>query len=342
MKQLDEIEINLYDCLNIIKKYKKVIVSIIAGSIFVSFGMVCWDICLRQDMFKMVMYVEPGSVGNDKIGEPIPLDSVSMINKRIKNKVYHWKINKEAAERFPGVSLNFDIYNSGETNLIEISSMQKENSVTKGIELMNYLFVELHNDNRERLEIQRREIRDKVKSIGTAIKTKKNMLTLNEKKLELSKQRKDLLYDDIKRIENNINELGDVRKKIAENGSSEIYMNFFGPDAVLTNISRSRDLKDQYDNLLSEKEKIVLVDEEILRDEIENLEYQKNMLSSSERDIYNIKLFKSPQAEKVISNKWRFYPVGGVIAGLIIGLFIAISMESWRKYKPGNLSLKTG
>lgn len=332
-EQLKEMEINLYDYLEIMRKYKKIIIFVLTVSVIMSFGMLYRAIRLCPEMFKVIMFIEPGTIEIKDDGKKIPLDSTEEINKRIKNRVFRWGLNKEVETLFLGVSLNFDVSNPEETDLIEVTSIQEKDSVAKCIDLMNDLFVKLSDDNSERIKSQKRKIKLQLENVNTAIKTKENMIKLQKKNLEIFNQTEEKLRTDIKMVENNIKELAPLRRALAERENG-VAVNYLSPDIILDNVNFSRKLEDQRDKILSEKEEIVLLDIKCVEQEIEDLNSQKDYLFLSEANIRNIMLYRQPKAERFILDKKKWvYPAGGIVIGLIIGLFIAFSMESWRKYK---------
>ncbi|MFH1548803.1 MAG: hypothetical protein ABID32_05815 [Candidatus Omnitrophota bacterium] len=106
-EQLKEIEINLYDCLEAMRKRKKVVIFILAISVVISLGVMRRDVFLRPGMFEIAMFLDPGIIGIAESGEKIYLNSVGSIGKEVKDKVYRWRLNEELGDRSPCVSLDF-------------------------------------------------------------------------------------------------------------------------------------------------------------------------------------------------------------------------------------------
>lgn len=332
-EQLREIEINLYDCLEIMRKRKKIIIFILAVSVFISFGMLQRAIFLRPGMFEIAMFFEPGVIETAENGKKIQLDSADTIDKKIKDKVYRWQITEQLKDRFPGVDLNFDVSNPKGTNLVKIVSLQRKSSVTRGIDLMNYLFVEISNDNEEKIKNRQREIKLQLEDISKTIELKENTIEFQKKTLEIFKSKEEKLTKKINAIEDNIKELKPLRKAMAEK-ENEISVNFLSPDIVLNNITYLRDLENQYDEMLSERGEITLISITTLENELRELKRRKENMSLKRADICNVSLYREPKVERFVFNHNKLaYPIGGTIVGLIIGVFAVLSMESWRKYK---------
>jgi len=83
------------------------------------------------------------------------------------------------------VNLDFNASNPAETDLVKITSTQEKNSVTKGIEMMNDLFVKLVDDNKEKIEAKKKQLKTEVDDISAAIVMKQSMLELHKKNIEM-------------------------------------------------------------------------------------------------------------------------------------------------------------
>jgi len=332
MIQVQEINFNLYSFFKTIKKHWKMVLSIVVISTVISISTMGIKFFSTPKLYEITMFVDPGTI-NVVNGKEIPLDSASEIDKRIKDKVYKWSIDKEPIKLFAGVDLNFDVSNPKNTDLTKITSVQTENDVKNGIKLMNELFVKLVDDNREKIKAKKKQLRAKVGDIDAAILAKESIIELREEKLKILTQKEERLLNTMTLIENNIKELNFINeelKKIETNPSVKLS----GFDAVVRNINGLQDLQDQYNSILSEKEKLITSNNKQIEKEIRNLNCQKDDIRLEESNIRNIKIYGEPKAERVISNQklWP-YPIGGAIMGLAIGLSCACLAELRKKYK---------
>ena len=82
MVQVQEININLYDFFETVKKHWKMVLSIVAISIGISISMMGIKFFSTPELYAITMFIEPGMISgaNEK---KIPLDSANEIDKRL-------------------------------------------------------------------------------------------------------------------------------------------------------------------------------------------------------------------------------------------------------------------
>lgn len=332
MIQMQEININLYNLCETVKKHRKMVLSIAAISIVISMSTMGIKIFSTPKLYEITMLIEPGAISVAG-GQEKPLDSASEIDKRIKDKAYKWNLNKKTIRSFDGVDLNFDVSQPKQTNLIKITSVQRKNNAEKGIKLMNGLFVKLVDDNREKIKAKKRQLRVNIGEIDAAILAKENMIELQKAKLKTLTQKEERLLNTMVLLENNIKELNFINEELKKR-KIKLSVKLSGFDAVLHNVNRLQDLQNQYDAVLSEKETLMKVDSKQTKKEIKNLNCQKDDINLAEANLRNIAIYGKPKTERVILNqKLWFYPIGGAIMGFVIGSFLACLIELRKKYK---------
>ena len=232
MIQVQEITFNLYDFFKTVKKHWKMVLSIVAISTVISISMMGIKFFSTPELYEISMFIEPGTI-SEANGNKIPLDSANEIDKRIKNKVYRWKLKEELIKPFAGVNLNFDVLNPEETDLVKIISIQKKNNVVNGIKLMNALFVEFYDDNEGKIKIKKMQLKERLDDINETIAAKNNMIelqkenviTLNKRKKSLRSSRKrynaslsekeKICLDDNKQTEKEIKTLNFQKNKVS-------------------------------------------------------------------------------------------------------------------------------
>jgi len=332
MIQVQEINMNLYDFFETIKKHWKIVLSVVVISTIVSMGTMGIKIFSTSKLYEIAMFIDPGaiSVVNGKV---VLIDSAKEIDERIKNKVYKWSINEDPVKPFIGVDLNFNVSSPKQTNLVKITSVQKKNDVKKGIKLMNDLFGKLVDDNREKIKAKKMKLRAKASDIDVTILAKKNIIELQEEKLKTLTQKEERLLGAMVLIENNLKELNLINEEL-KGIETEAYVKLSGSEAVICNIDRLQDLQNRYDSVLSEKEKLKLANNKQIEEEIRNLNYQKDDIRIEEANIRNITTYDKLKVERIISDqKLWVYPIGGAIMGLVIGSFLACIIELRKKYE---------
>ncbi|MBL7073583.1 MAG: hypothetical protein ISS33_07465 [Candidatus Omnitrophica bacterium] len=332
MIQVQEININLYDFFETVKKHWKMILCVVIMSTIVSLSTMGIKIFSTPKLYEITMLIEPGVIGAAG-GQEKPLDSAGEIDKRIKDKVYKWNLDEDSIKSFAGVDLNFDVSKPKQTNLIKITSVQRKDNVEKGLKLMSDLFVKLVDDNREKIRAKKRQLRANIGELDAAILAKENMIELQKEKLKTLIQKEERLLNTMVSMENNIKELNFINEELKKR-KIKPSVKLSGFDAVLHNVNRLQDLQNQYDTVLTEKETLMTINSKQAKKEIRNLNCQKDDLRLAEANVRNIAIYGEFKTEKVISNqKLWFYPVGGVIVGLVIGSFLACLIELRKKYK---------
>jgi len=331
MIQVQEITFNLYDFFKTVKKHWKMVLSITAISTVISISTMGIKIFSTPKLYEITMFIEPGTISAAN-GKKTPLDSAREIDKRIKDKVYKWRLDEELIKSFFGINLNFDVSQPKQVDLIKITSVQKANNVERSIKSMNDLFGKLVNDNREKISEKKRLLRAKIGDIDVTILAKENMIELRNKKLKTLTQKEERLQGNMMSIENNIKELNRIVEKLREMEiNSSVKLSSI--DAVLHNVNRLQDLQSQYDSVLSEKEKLLAVNSKQAEKEIRNLNLQKDDIHLEESNMCNITMYGELKAERIISNQklWP-YPIGGAIMGFVFGLSLACIIELRKKY----------
>ena len=333
---LVEDEINLRDYIDVILKYKWLIIAIVLVSTIIT-GVLSFSV---PKVYEVSMTIEPGYIGITEEGKFIYIDSTENIKTKIEKGIFDSKIINKLNLDDKKVKLKFNIDNPKNSELIKISLKKVEGETNTGINILNQLYAKLSENYKEIVEFKKDDIDKKVYVFSSNIKNYKNDILLQEENLKILKQREESLITEIDKVNINTTKLlsnrEDLFNKKDEDGiSSLLYTN-----TIQQNISYLNQLNNQMFNLRERGEGITSQIKRIKND-IEDLTVKIESLNSSKNYVHSVKIIQEPKVSPypVAPKKKQKVAIAGM-ASLMFAVFLVFFIEFMRTSKPSDKNRK--
>lgn len=327
-----EQEINLRDWIEVIIKYKKLILAIFLISVIAT-AIVSF---LMPKGYRVSMIIEAPVFDISDKGEKFYFDSSENIKAKIESEVFNSKITNKLNLDPKKNRLKFNVSFLANTKLIKINLERNEKQKDLGLKILNQLFDELSNSYKDILESKNIEIEKQIQILSNNIIVKSNEIELHEKNLKEQEVRANKLIDEIKETKNKLEKWTDkIEPSLNKNGRQEEMPTLFYLNIVQQNITYLNQMNGQLAELETSREQMK-VENKNLQKEIENLRIEIEKLNLGKIYMHNVKLVKEPLvSEYPIRPNKKLNVVKAGIASLMFGIFLAFFMEYWKKSKSG-------
>ena len=289
-ERLVEDEINLRDYINVILKYKWLIIAIVLSSTIIA-GILSFS---KPKVYEVSMAIEPGYIGITGQGKYIYIDSAENIKIKVEQGVFNSRIVNTVGLDDKKAKLKFDVNNTKNSELLLVTLKKVEDETTAGINMLNQLYVELSESYKEIVEFKKNSIDREMSIIFNSIGDYKNDILLQQEKLKILKQKEESLIAKISKVNINTTELYSDRGNVLNREDEKAIVVLVFTSIIQQNISYFNQLNNQLFSL-REKEEGITNQIKKIENDIKNLTTKRENLDLSKSYIHSVKLIQEPE-----------------------------------------------
>jgi len=317
-----EDEISLIDLLLVIWKWKwliivGVVVSVVSAAV-ISFQM--------PRVYDISMFVEPGIVGVDEVGNILYSDSSANISNKIAGGVYNRKLEEMFSQQKPDTHITFRSALVKGSKVIKISSRWNEEKTDLGIKVSRRLLNLLDEEYETVIQPIRNNYEQQITQRLNSLENIQSVLKLQQAMSMKVKQRKEELLEEMRGVQENINKILQQRNSYRQSDSDRSSFLILHSMVIEQN-GVYRQLKYQVFDL-EIREKDIEVETIHLKKSIDDVVAEMNDLKYKKGLISNIKVVQQPEVSPnpVAPKKKQIILLAGM-ASLLIFIFLAFFIE---------------
>jgi len=331
-ERLVEDEINLRDYINVILKYKWLIIAIVLSSTIIA-GILSFS---KPKVYEVSMAIEPGYIGITGQGKYIYIDSAENIKIKVEQGVFNSRIVNTVGLDDKKAKLKFDVNNTKNSELLLVTLKKVEDETTAGINMLNQLYVELSESYKEIVEFKKNSIDREMSIIFNSIGDYKNDILLQQEKLKILKQKEESLIAKISKVNINTTELYSDRGNVLNREDEKAIVVLVFTSIIQQNISYFNQLNNQLFSL-REKEEGITNQIKKIENDIKNLTTKRENLDLSKSYIHSVKLIQEPEVSSnpVAPKKKQMVAIAGM-ASLMFAVFLVFFIEFMKTSKPSD------
>jgi len=334
-EHLAEGEIDLRDCINVVVKRKKFILSLVFASVIVTAVLSF----LMPKNYDVSMVIEPpvygiavseGS-GDVKIQY---LDLANNIAEIIKSGAFDLRIIEVLNLEDKGIMSKLKVSQLKDTYFVKISLEQNKKLFETGKKILNVLFQQITFRYREIVSNRKEQYVKIIENINNSIVTVNNEINQRQQSYKILGEREKELEKEIKSISENTGRLLLQRESLLKASKTNEISSLLFTTTIQQNISYSNQLNNELSNLHIKMEEI-LTQIKNLQNGIDDkkIEIEKNNLAKDR--VLNIKMIQEPTVSPLPVGPWKLLVVAiAGILSLMLGVFLAFFMEFWQKGAP--------
>jgi capsular polysaccharide biosynthesis protein len=331
---IEEDEIDLRECVNVVVKRKKFILSLVITSVIVT---ALFSLLLPKT-YVVSMVLEPPVFGitieGNNGGVTVQyLDSANNIAEIIKSGAFDSKILEALNLEDKAMMSKLQVSQIQDTSFLKVSLKQHLKSIEIGKKVLNALFQQIASRYQEVISGRKKEYEKIIENINNEIANLNNAIKQGQQSYKILEEREKSLSEEAKAISENTRQLLHQREYLLNTTVSNGVSSLLFTSTIQQNISYSNQLNNELSDLRTKSE-ATLTQIKSLQIDIENkkIEIEKNNLMISR--IFNIRAIQEPTISPLpVGMRKLILVVIASICSLLVGVFLAFFMEYWQKGK---------
>jgi uncharacterized protein involved in exopolysaccharide biosynthesis len=331
---IQEDEIDLRECINVIIKRKKLILSLVFASVIITAVLSF----LTPKTYTVSMILEPpiygitADAGSGDVKVQY-LDSANNIAEIIKSGAFDSKIIGVLNLQDKGIMSRLKVSQTPNTFFLKVYLDQPVKLLETGKKILNTLCQQISSRYQAVINNRKEEYIKQIENINNDNVILNNEINQRQRSYKILEERRKSLNEESREISENTGKLLLQRESLLKtSGSSEVSSLLF-TTVIQQNIGYSNQLNNEL-SVLRTKGEETLTEIKNLQNDIDNkrIEIEKNNLIKDR--VSNIKMIQEPTVSPfpVGPRKIGLVAIAGIVS-FMLGLFLAFFMESWQKGK---------